>query len=152
MLRLKYKNLIIIGNGFDRWKNLPTSYEEFRKYYIANIDKVMEEQGFSRCSMIDEEGNEKQFTAVELIYGDPFNPEKLSNEFFWNFEAELDKLDDQQINLFFGRSEKGVEELGKLVAEAQSILRTMFCRWCGGKHRKYSVRADIFKYSICNTS
>ena len=33
----KYKNLIIIGNGFDRWQNLLTSYENFRLYYQDHI-------------------------------------------------------------------------------------------------------------------
>lgn len=33
----KYKNLIIVGNGFDRWQNLPTSYENFRLYYQDHI-------------------------------------------------------------------------------------------------------------------
>ncbi len=129
MLRSKYRNLVIIGNGFDRWQNLPTSYEEFRKYYIAHVDLVMEQNGFSKYVITDEEGNERLFSSVELIYGNPFEPSDLPNEFFWTFETSLDKLDDQRINMYFGRSEQGIADLGKMVKEAQFILRTLFCDW-----------------------
>lgn len=129
MLRSKYKNLIIIGNGFDRWQDLPTSYEEFRKYYASHVEQVMSDMGFSKYSIPDDNGNEKLITAVELIYGDPFNPDKLPDEFFWNFETALDKIDDQQLNLFFGRSQKGIADLRQLVSEARKILRTLFCNW-----------------------
>ena len=41
----QYKNLIIIGNGFDRWQGLPTSYDEFRKYYHKNIKRITHDMG-----------------------------------------------------------------------------------------------------------
>ena len=129
MSRSKYKNLVIIGNGFDRWQNLPTSYDQFRKYYFANVDKVISELGLSKHTVSDDAGNEKVVTAVELIYGDPFDPNKLPDEFFWNFETVLDKLDDQELNSYFGRSKQGLSNLKNLVAEAQKILRTLFCDW-----------------------
>lgn len=43
-----------------------------------------------------------------MIYGDPFNPEELDNEFWNNFEMSLDKLDSEQINLFFGKDRTGL--------------------------------------------
>lgn len=129
MARTKYKNLVLIGNGFDRWQDLPTSYEDFRKYYIANVERVMCNLGFEKYDVIDAENKKKTFSAVELIYGDPFNPAKLPDEFFWNFETSLDKLDDQQLNVFFGRSNDGITKMRQLVVEAQKILRTVFCNW-----------------------
>ena len=125
----KYKNLVIIGNGFDRWQNLPTSYDEFRQYYLSHVDEVMADLGIQRHRFTDNEGNKRTVIAVELIYGDPFHPENLPDEFFWNFETMLDKLDDQQINLYFGRSKKGIDHLKELVTEAQKILHTLFCSW-----------------------
>ena len=129
MLRPKYKNLVIIGNGFDRWQNLPTSYEQFRLYYAANEERVMAELGMQKHTVTTKDGSEKQVTAVELIYGNPFSPDKLPYEFFWNFETALDKLNDQQLNYYFGRSKAGLVELNALVTEAQKLLRTLFCRW-----------------------
>lgn len=129
MSRSKYKNLVIIGNGFDRWQNLPTSYDQFRQYYFVNVDKVISELGFSKHTISDDAGNEKVVTAVEMIYGDPFDPNKLPDEFFWNFETALDKLDDQELNSYFGRSKQGLSNLKNLVKEAQKILRTLFCDW-----------------------
>lgn len=104
MFRSKYKNLVIIGNGFDRWQDLPTSYEQFRLYYAANVDRVMEELGMQKRTVTGEDGSEVSLTAVELVYGNPFRPDELPHEFFWNFETALDKLDDQQLNYYFGRS------------------------------------------------
>ncbi len=129
MSNVKYKNLVLIGNGFDRWQDLPTSYDDFRKYYIANVNQIMCDLGFTKYEVTDAENKKKLFSAVELIYGDPFHPDKLSDEFFWNFETSLDKLDDQQLNRFFGRSRDGVDKMSQLVAEAQKILRTVFSKW-----------------------
>ena len=43
MSRSLYKNLIIVGNGFDMWQGLPTSYEKFRLYYHDNIERIAKE-------------------------------------------------------------------------------------------------------------
>ena len=32
MARTRYRKLMLIGNGFDRWQGLPTSYDAFRNY------------------------------------------------------------------------------------------------------------------------
>lgn len=129
MLRSIYKNLIIIGNGFDCWQNIPTSYEKFRLYYNDHIEEVVNSLGYEFYTVRDQSGVEKKVTAVELIYGDPFQPEQLEKEFFWNLEARMDKLDDQNINLFFGRSEEGRKKLKKAVEEAITLLRRLFCDW-----------------------
>lgn len=41
MSRSNYRNLIIIGNGFDCWQGIPTSYEKFRVYYNEHNDHLM---------------------------------------------------------------------------------------------------------------
>ncbi len=74
-------------------------------------------------------GAAKVITPVELIYGDPFNPENLPSEFFWTFETSLDKLDDQQLILYYGRSEKGIDQLRETVEQARAILRHLFSGW-----------------------
>ena len=92
MFRSKYRNLVIIGNGFDRWQHLPTSYDEFRKYYADHIDEAMDALGISPKTVVEPDGTTRTITPVELIYGDPFNPKKLPSEFFWSFETSLDKM------------------------------------------------------------
>ena len=44
-LRMKgqYTKLFLIGNGFDRWQGLPTSYGDFRQYYFAHILEITKE-------------------------------------------------------------------------------------------------------------
>lgn len=129
MSKSKYRKLILIGNGFDRWQGIPTSYDSFRLYYQEHFISVAEELGFKVYPIIDAEGNEKKITAVEIVYADPFNPDHLASEFFWNLEARMDRLDDQLINLFFGRSEEGLKALNNAVDEAVQLLKRLFCDW-----------------------
>ena len=129
MCRSKYKKLVLIGNGFDRWRGLPTSYDEFRNYYLTHIEEVMHELRISKLSIQQPDGSSQIITPVELVYGDPFHPKALSPEFFWTFERSLDKLDDQQLNLYFGRSEDGLQRLRETVSQAQTILRQLFSAW-----------------------
>lgn len=125
----KYRNLTIIGNGFDCWQGIPTSYERFRVYYSEHIEEVAGALGYELYTVKNKSGVEKKVTAVELIYGNPFEPDQLENQFFWNLEARMDKLDDQNINLFFGRSVEGRKKLSKAVDEAIMLLRKLFCDW-----------------------
>lgn len=66
---------------------------------------------------------------MELFFGNPFEPEKLPYSFWSTFEASLDKLDDQQINLFFGKDSQGLKGIKKSAINAQRILRKAFCDW-----------------------
>ena len=127
--RSNYKNLIIIGHGFDCWQGIPTSYEKFRVYYNEHIEEVASKLGYSFYTIKDTAGIEKKITAVELIYGNPFEPDQLENDFFWNLEARMDKIDDQIINLYFGRSAEGRKKLSQAVDEAITLIRRLFCDW-----------------------
>lgn len=129
MSKFQYSNLIIIGNGFDRWQDLPTPYDEFRKYYVAHIDDAMDTLNIPKKTIIEPDGTEKNITPVELVYGDPFAPTKLPSEFFWSFETSLDKIDDQLLNLYFGRKKENLHELRETVKQAQAILRHLFSGW-----------------------
>ena len=53
----------------------------------------------------------------------------LENDFFWNLEARMDKIDDQIINLYFGRSAEGRKKLSQAVDEAITLIRRLFCDW-----------------------
>ena len=64
-----------------------------------------------------------------MIYGGVFDPEKLSNEFFWSFETSLGMLDDQSLNLYFGKANKGLYKLQKRIYTAQRILQYAFAGW-----------------------
>ena len=131
MAKANYKNLILVGNGFDCWQSIPTSYEEFRVYYHQHVKEAARALGYPLYSAPDGAGGEKEVTAVELIYGNPFEPGPLEDAFFWNLEARMDKLDDVTINLFFGRSEEGIQKLNQAVEQATTLLRKLFCDWVG---------------------
>lgn len=49
----KYKSLILIGNGFDQWQDLPTAYKEFRKYYAAQYGVPIPEDCHSILGYMD---------------------------------------------------------------------------------------------------
>ncbi len=123
----RYRNLIIIGNGFDRWQSLPTSYDEFREYYLQHIEEIIKRLGFQENTYPSSNG--QLITDVELIYGDPFHPDKLPDDFFWTFETTLNQLDDQRINQYFGKTDEGLYQMQESVSRAQTILREAFGSW-----------------------
>ena len=41
LMKSKYRKLFIIGNGFDRWQGLPTSYDHFKEFYRKNIREIV---------------------------------------------------------------------------------------------------------------
>ena len=95
-------------------------------YEVAFGGKVLESFSFKKIYKItiddgtiaiDSEGNTITYSDVELFYGDPFKPQKLDHTFWWNFETSMDKIDDQQINYFFGRD--GV----KILKDVQKMHR-----------------------------
>lgn len=124
----KYNTLILIGNGFDRWQGLSTSYEDFRKYYYKNIKRVLDEMKIAPFS-IEKNGIKKNLTPVELVYGNIFSPDNLSNEFFWNFENSTALIDDQLLSSYFGTSNQCLYGLQKIVEAAQNILQKIFGEW-----------------------
>lgn len=79
----QYKKLFLIGNGFDRWQDLPTSYDQFKEYYRNNIRTVVNELRIK--TSVNEEG--ELITPVEMIFGDISKPSALSDDFFGNFES-----------------------------------------------------------------
>ena len=121
----KYRNLIIVGNGFDRWQGLPTSYDQFKEYYRKNVRNVTEKLHIQ--ATVNEDG--ALITPVEMIFGDIFCPKDLPEEFFGNFESSLALLDDQIIINYFNKTNKGIYQLQETVREAQEILRELFESW-----------------------
>lgn len=95
-----YNKLFIIGNGFDRWQGLPTSYDAFKQYYKKNIEGIAAELNIS----IDKTTDGNIITPVELLYGDITKPSELPQEFFWNFEASTAVIDDQKLINYFEKS------------------------------------------------
>lgn len=132
----KYTKLFLIGNGFDRWQGLPTSYDNFRQYYFNHILEITKQLRVKTEK--DKAGN--VITPVEKIFGDIFNPAELPGEFFWNFESSMALLDDQKIALYFGKSNKGVYQMQETLNEALDILRKAFgnCIKSIMTHRRYT--------------
>lgn len=133
--RTKVDTLVLIGNGFDIWQGLDTSFQSFEKYYEEHLEEVLKRfhlkshTGYDHEGnlLTDENGNPVTYSDVELFYGNPFQPSKLSHEFWWNLECSMDKVDDQQINYFFGRD--GVKDIQKCANNAQRVLKELFRDW-----------------------
>lgn len=125
--RVPINTLFLIGNGFDIWEGLNTRYADFEKYYEEHLDEVLSRLNIPKKSLVDENGNQIAYSDVELFYGSPHNPQKLPHEFWYDFETSLDKIDDQEINHFFGRD--GVKNIKICANNAQRILREIFCDW-----------------------
>ena len=123
--------LILIGSGFDQWQGLNTSYSDFKKYYLAHRDEILKKLHIKKRYFI-ENGRKHYFSDAELIYGDPFDPGELDDDFWSVFEASLDKLDSEKINLFFGKNNRDLNKMQRSIENAQAILRKAFCGWVHG--------------------
>lgn len=130
--------LIIVGNGFDIWQNLPTDYSRFETYYYEHLDDILKKLRIKKKKVygkdmkpaLDESGNPIAFSDVELLYGDPFDPDtRLSHGFWHRFEDSLDKLDAQGLNAYFGKEDDELEEMRQCARNANRILRQAFCDW-----------------------
>jgi hypothetical protein len=124
-LKGKYRKLFLIGNGFDRWQGLPTSYAQFREFYRNNIQRIAKELHVKTTT--DEAGS--LISPVEMIFGNINRPSALSEDFFGNLESSMALLDDQKIVNHFDKSNKGVYRLQKTVKEAHKILQKAFSEW-----------------------
>lgn len=121
--------LIIVGNGFDLWQGLRTGYSEFQQFYLAHRDEIMRKLHIGMRAYIGEDGGTVRISDVELIYGDPFSPQELDDEFWGSFEASLRDIDAERINLFFGKGRRGLREMKKSIRNAKRILTEAFCTW-----------------------
>lgn len=125
----KVDTLIIIGNGFDIWQGLDTSYDKFEDYYHKHLDEILSKLKIKKYKAYGKDGEIVHYSDVELFYGNPFQPDKLSHDFWYTFEASLDKLDDQQLNLYFGKTRDGLKGIKRSAKNARRILTTAFCDW-----------------------
>ena len=123
----KVDTLIIIGNGFDLWQGLPTSYSNFEKYYVANRDKIMKKLHIKPIRVVGSEGNTNYISDVEILYEDAL--EELGSDFWYAYEDSLNKIDDQRINLFFGKERSDLKRIEVLVDNAKKILQEAFSEW-----------------------
>lgn len=124
----KKDTIVIIGNGFDIWQGLNTSYDKFQKYYLSHRDEILKKLKIKKIT-VKEGNNTYDISDVELIYGDPFDPDYLDDDFWNTFEASLDKLDAARLNFFFDKDKKGLKMMAKSIANANRILREAFCGW-----------------------
>ena len=121
--------LIIIGNGFDIWQGLDTSYSQFQTYYLEHRDEILKKLKLKKYKVTNTAGATEYLSDVELVYGDPFKPGELKKEFWYTFEASLDRVDSERLNAFYGKTNKQLYRLQTSVENAQAILREAFSEW-----------------------
>ncbi len=124
--------LIIIGNGFDVWQGLHTRYAEFQAYYLEHRSRILKKLHIREHVFRQEDGQMVRVSDVELIYGDPFDPRELEDQFWSTFEASLEQIDAERINLFFGKGNGDLRRLKISLRNANRILQEAFCGWISG--------------------
>lgn len=128
MNKTKINTLILIGNGFDRWQGLDTSYSSFCKFYKENIKDVLKKLHIKEHKYISN-GVIKYNNDVDIVYGDALDTEEIDDEFWLNFEDNLSNINSLDINLRFGKEVSEIRYMNKCIKNAKRILTEMFCRW-----------------------
>lgn len=142
-MKKKKDTLVVIGNGFDLWQGLPTRYAQFREYYFAHRDEILKRLHIKKQNVRQADGSWAALTDVERIYGDPFRPSELADQFWGSFETSLAGVDAERLNLFFGKSPRGLRRMRRSIRNASRILTAAFSDWVSsiaidGKSSEYS--------------
>lgn len=120
--------LVIIGNGFDIWQELDTSYFRFKEYLLAHIDNIMDELQIEKITLTDPKG-ERTITPVEIVYGKSLELKDLEDDFWKCFEFSLGKIDAQYLNLFFDKEDEDLEWMLEITEDARRIFEKAFNDW-----------------------
>ena len=126
--------LIIIGNGFDIWQGISTSYADFEKYYIAHLPDILKRLQIQPWEIEDEDGTKRIVSDVEMLYGDPFDPYFLDSDFWNRYEDSLALIDDQKVNLYFGKKKEDLKRIALLAENSRKILQEAFSDWIESKN------------------
>ena len=139
---MKKDALVIIGNGFDLWQNLKTSYKEFYNYYIQHKFEICKKLKIKEIT-VKEDKKTYKITPVELIYGDIYDND-LDYFDFWNtFEDSLGDLDIFNLNLYYGKESTDLEDFTRNSSDARKILETAFCDWVHSLNIKSKTRSKL---------
>lgn len=125
--------LILVGNGFDIWQGVSTSYSDYEKYYIEHLPAILKSLHIEPWEIADESGNIKKVSDVEMLYGDPFDPDFLDHDFWNRYEDSLSLIDDQRVNLYFSKEKKDLERISLLGENSRRILQEAFSGWIRSK-------------------
>lgn len=143
----KVNHLYIIGNGFDLYHGLPTSYGHFREY-VKEHDKEL----------------------VELV--EKYYPHKKNSDFWNDFEASLGNFDDDLLREYANNyledygSEKWSDafhhdyqyEIDRIIDRITQGIRNDFCNWLaqisfdGLKKKGIPIERDAFYLTFNYTS
>ena len=52
----KIDTIVVIGNGFDRWQGLNTSYADFQTYYHEHLDEILKKLHIKKSKYISSDG------------------------------------------------------------------------------------------------
>lgn len=125
---MRYKHLVIIGNGFDLDCGLKTSLLSYETYFYDNCERVMEEKGIA-C--IDTK------SPFEVTYG----IKQISDRHdFWSaYEENLGRPDFKSLRL------KSVEEQEHCLEDTIKLSDTVFHQWISDT---YESGRNICKHGI----
>ena len=123
------EKLIIIGNGFDIWQGLKTSYKYLVEYYRDNRERILKKLHIPEVVYEDEDGTKFHTDQTSIIYSNPFFSEILDDEFWFNFEESLGVIDDQTVNLYFGKTRRELRYMNKTIKRAKRIIHYTFMEW-----------------------
>lgn len=54
--------IVIIGNGFDRWQGLNTSYADFQTYYHEHLDEILKKLHIKKSKYISPDGTVEEWS------------------------------------------------------------------------------------------
>ena len=144
------RNLFVIGNGFDIWQGMQTSYKYFAKFYNNNKLRIAKELGLEPLQISERKGKYYEITHFDLFYGIiSGGGSKLDEkDIFWSdFESALAYLDIDNINLYYGKEDSDLEDMRIGIDQAYKLIRRCFIEW----NKTFEVPAGKAQYLLNNS-
>ena len=148
---MEIKSLVLIGNGFDLWQNLPTSYKAFGEYYEKNKDRIDKELKIDNVTISGKDGTFSMnyfemfywFCAWDIMgmgvlskqgncYGEDYKlPQTpITAEFWSDFENYLYDLDvDYILDAFREHNKIDLDIMLDNFLDLKSLLTEYLYQW-----------------------
>lgn len=170
MLNENTKDLILIGNGFDLWQKLPTSFSCFEKYYYAHKEEIEKKLNIATVE-IGFENDIKKLNYIEMFYafyptyGACISEQKnikplifLCKDFWNDFENNLlSYLDLESIIWGYGSNEEDFYLVPLAMKDLVKLLVEFFTSWINSitveeKPSEYNFDNSLFiNFNYTNT-
>ena len=120
-------DLFIIGNGFDCWQGLPTTYNKYKEFFDSSDKQWLRKYNIKTYF----DTRQGTLNDIDIVYGESYyfgNEFGNSNTFWSSFEEGLGKISQDNIDWLWDKDDS-LNELDQTIANIKNVLYDSFKEW-----------------------